>query len=160
VVAATCVGLVGFDVPRTIPQSLERASEGGAVLLAARHRMPAAQQYVWYLGDVIQEPYWIAYPFDRPAARLVNLRAVDELAASAPDDLVLVDVDRLTPDLLPALASPPCRAGVPAGRNFEVATARALDAALRTGPCPAVSAASVPRTTAPALGPVPVYAVP
>jgi hypothetical protein len=137
---ATVVGIVGFQLPRTIPQTLRHDARAGAVLLAARERIPPHQAYVWYLGDIVQVPYWIAYPFHRPAARLVNLRAVDELASAEPNDIVLVAADRLTSDLAPADATAHCRAGVAIGQDYAVLTAATLDRELRKGPCTAAGA--------------------
>ncbi len=150
VAAATLVGIVGFVVPGTIPRSLIRGSKAGAVLVAARATMPADQPYVWYLGSLIQIPYWVSYPFHRPGARLPNLATVDRLASTRPDDLVLVASYRLTPDLVPADPSAPCRAGVPRAQQYAVETAATLDRALRTGACPAVAAS----TTLVSAGPV------
>jgi|SRR5579871_668514 len=146
---ATGIGIIGFQLPGTIPETLVTGARGGAVLLAARDRMPPQQAYVWYLGDIVQVPYWIAYPFHRPAARLVNLRAVDELAATEPNDIVLVAADRLTADLMPANRAVGCVAGVPKGTRFAVLTASALDTALRSGSCPAVLQPPVPDTLTP-----------
>ena len=122
--------------------------------------MPSTQEYVWYLGDIIQSPYWIAYPFHRPAARLVNLTAVDRLAATRPDDLVLVAADRLTSDLVPLDAAAPCRAGVARGRHFAVLTAGTLDGVLRTGPCRAVAALSTRQVVGAVSPPTPEFVSP
>jgi hypothetical protein len=159
VVAATALGLVGLEVPGTIPRTLTQGAQAGSLLLAARHSVAPDQAYIWYLGDVVQTPYWVAYPFRRPAARLVNLRAVDELASVEPDAIVLVAADRLTSDLRPADPSAPCRAGVPARLHFGVLTAKALDDALRSGPCRAVAATG--DRALPALhGPIPHFIAP
>jgi hypothetical protein len=142
---AAVAGVAGFEVPGTIPRTLTQGAEAGNALVAARRSLPTHQAYVWYLGDLVQSPFWVAYPFHRPAARLVNLRAVDEVADTEPDDLVLVATDRLTADLLPADAAAPCRAGLPKTQRFGVMTVSSLDRALRSGPCPAASASSVLR---------------
>ncbi len=160
VAGATAIGLVGLEVPRTIPRRLTQGAQAGSVLSAARQLVPPGQRYIWYLGDIVQTPYWIAYPFHRPAARLVNLRAVDELAAAQPDAIVLVAADRLTSDLRPGESSAPCRAGVPVHQNYKVLTAQALDEALHGRRCPAASAAGSGSPKTAPQGPQPEFIAP
>jgi len=127
-------GVVASSAPAT---ALEHGAPGGAAVVDAAY--PAGQRSAWYLGDIIGPTDWIAYNSHRPALELRNTDEVGRLAAAAPDDLVLVDADRLRRDVRSAGSNPGCRAGVPDGRYFIVLPAATLAANLArvAPPCPA-----------------------
>ena len=134
---AAGLGLVGAVGPSPSGAFAAEGAAGGAALRAAVY--PPGQQRAWYLGDIIPPVDWIAYNSRRPAVELGTPADVSRLAATAPDELVLVHGGRLRPDARSPGPNPGCRAGVPEGRRFAVLTAAALSANLArpAAACPA-----------------------
>lgn len=119
-ISASVVGLSVFGAAATAPvgAAVERGAEAGALLRTANY--PAGQRMAWYLGDIIAPVSWVSYGAGRPAAELRTRAAVDQLAATAPEDLVLVNATRLRVDVRGSRDAPGCRTGVEAGRAFAL----------------------------------------